>query len=328
MPFGRLSPVSETDSESLSSVRTRSIDLRPRPLNFSRPKPQDLPSSRNIHHDAQYANSTSSSSSNAGGSTRGIGAAFYETPPSSNDLPDEPRFDDEPRFSLESDRSANSSSLHSELIWDPHAGELRSRSHLTRRGSDFDAQRSEAPRRPPNNRTTTSSRTATDPSQPLIAELPGDRPPSNTSTTTVQQKPQAPQPPNPFSQIHVHAPTHQLQNHHSSDHILKRTSLDQQSERLSISSIHTISPSATTTRKGSAGTVGWEDPSNRSPSDEQQRTGAESRTSNFDVSQLGEKKLAKLKKKGINPELYLEMKAARGGKSKLVGPLVGNTYIG
>ena len=48
----------------------------------------------------------------------------------------------------------------------------------------------------------------------------------------------------------------------------------------------------------------------------------------LDISGLSDKKLAKLKKKGINPQLYMEMKAARGGKGKLVGPLVGNTYIG
>jgi hypothetical protein len=55
---------------------------------------------------------------------------------------------------------------------------------------------------------------------------------------------------------------------------------------------------------------------------------SEWKSSEFDVSGLSEKKLAKLKKKGINPQLYMEMKAARGGKGKLVGPLVGNTYIG
>lgn len=48
--------------------------------------------------------------------------------------------------------------------------------------------------------------------------------------------------------------------------------------------------------------------------------------STFDTSVLSEKELAKLKKKGINPALYLEMKAARKGKG--LSPLVGNTYIG
>jgi len=48
--------------------------------------------------------------------------------------------------------------------------------------------------------------------------------------------------------------------------------------------------------------------------------------STFDTSALSEKELAKLKKKGINPALYLEMRAARKGKG--LSPLVGNTYIG
>ena len=98
MPFGRLSPVDETFSESEDesphSSRTTSTDLRPRSLNFSRPSPQDYPSSRNIHRDIQYATSTSSSSSIAGGSTRGIGAFYEAAPPKIHiqTLPGEPRF--------------------------------------------------------------------------------------------------------------------------------------------------------------------------------------------------------------------------------------------
>jgi len=48
--------------------------------------------------------------------------------------------------------------------------------------------------------------------------------------------------------------------------------------------------------------------------------------STFDTSVLSAKEIAKLKKKGINPALYLEMKAARKGKG--LSPLVGNSYIG
>lgn len=51
-------------------------------------------------------------------------------------------------------------------------------------------------------------------------------------------------------------------------------------------------------------------------------------SSDHDISGLSEKKLAKLKKKGINPQLYMEMKAARGGKGKFVSPLAGNGFLG
>lgn len=59
------------------------------------------------------------------------------------------------------------------------------------------------------------------------------------------------------------------------------------------------------------------------------------RASNYDVSSLTESQIAKLKKKGIDPALYMEMKAATGGlgkdgkkKSKWARALVGNTFIG
>jgi len=50
-------------------------------------------------------------------------------------------------------------------------------------------------------------------------------------------------------------------------------------------------------------------------------------TSDYDISNLTEAEIKKLKKKGINPALYAEMKAAKKGRSKLVGSLVGNTFL-
>ncbi|EME44627.1 hypothetical protein DOTSEDRAFT_72180 [Dothistroma septosporum NZE10] len=54
-------------------------------------------------------------------------------------------------------------------------------------------------------------------------------------------------------------------------------------------------------------------------------------SSDYDTSQLSEKELKKLEKKGINPALYLEMKAARGagGKKRFggLGSLTGNAYV-
>ncbi|KAI7683652.1 hypothetical protein KC353_g21387 [Hortaea werneckii] len=123
---------------------------------------------------------------------------------------------------------------------------------------------------------------------------------------------------------------------------MKRTSVDQQSERMSTSttrgdwedtaSHHTVSiydgetasshqpPSSSgnsNNRKDSTTT------NNSNGSNNSQWTSSE-----FATTGLSEAEIRKLKKKGINPSLYAEMKAARKGKGKWVGPLVGNTFIG
>ncbi|KAJ4357958.1 uncharacterized protein N0V89_002535 [Didymosphaeria variabile] len=49
------------------------------------------------------------------------------------------------------------------------------------------------------------------------------------------------------------------------------------------------------------------------------------KSSNFDTSGLSEAELKKCKKKGINPALYAEMKAAR--KGRFVSPIGGNTFL-
>lgn len=49
------------------------------------------------------------------------------------------------------------------------------------------------------------------------------------------------------------------------------------------------------------------------------------KSSDFDISGLSEAELKKCKKKGINPALYAEMKAAR--KGRFVSPIGGNTFI-
>ena len=43
---------------------------------------------------------------------------------------------------------------------------------------------------------------------------------------------------------------------------------------------------------------------------------------------LSDAKIRKLRSKGINPSLYVEMKAAKKGRNKLVGPLLGNSFLG
>lgn len=97
--------------------------------------------------------------------------------------------------------------------------------------------------------------------------------------------------------------------------ILKHTTVEQYSEVANSelgedgNSHHTVSENSTS-RNGSVDSSGkWT-------------------SSNFDTSQLSEKELKKLEKKGINPALYLEMKAARGGKKfGGLGSLTGNAYV-
>lgn len=47
--------------------------------------------------------------------------------------------------------------------------------------------------------------------------------------------------------------------------------------------------------------------------------------SEYDTSELSEKEIKKLQKKGVNPALAMEMKALRKGKS--FGSLMGNSYV-
>ena len=52
------------------------------------------------------------------------------------------------------------------------------------------------------------------------------------------------------------------------------------------------------------------------------------KSSDADISGLSDAKIKKLLKKGVNPSLYVEMQAAKKkGKSKWIGPLIGNSFI-
>jgi hypothetical protein len=362
MPFGRLSPVDETfsesEDESLHSSRTTSTDLRPRSLNFSRPSPQDYSSSRNIHRDIQYATSTSSSSSIAGGSTRGIGAFYEAAPPriQIQTLPCEPRFSSDDDGDDGHSVTASSRSNNSDLVWDADIGELRSRRLAsTRQGNDFDAQRFAPPRNPqtrsyPQRNDSTSTTTS---EQPLIAELPGDVPAPHI--VILQQRQRRQQQEKEQQQHDEHAYHSSKEDHYRTSEdsvpgipdktprIIKRTSLSQRSERLSISSTDNLNLDRMGTLSlSNSKSSRWNDSTSHhtvkpaapsmapsvAESGRSSLNSADWKSSEYDISGLSDKKLAKLKKKGINPQLYMEMKAARGGKGKLVGPLVGNTYIG
>ena len=50
-------------------------------------------------------------------------------------------------------------------------------------------------------------------------------------------------------------------------------------------------------------------------------------SSDYDYSSLTEAEIRKIKKKGMNPALYAEMKAAKKGRNKWIGSLSGNTFL-
>jgi hypothetical protein len=97
--------------------------------------------------------------------------------------------------------------------------------------------------------------------------------------------------------------------------IEKTVSFDQISQRSnSSSSTMTISSGRPSDRDYGSSTA-----SNRSLNSQDWKS------SEFDTSSLTEAELKKCKKKGINPALYAEMKAAR--KGKWVSPIGGNTIL-
>ncbi|KAF2771352.1 hypothetical protein EJ03DRAFT_373070 [Teratosphaeria nubilosa] len=84
-------------------------------------------------------------------------------------------------------------------------------------------------------------------------------------------------------------------------------------------------------RSSSTSQGDWEeDASHHTLSRAGDREGQEAQweSSDFDTSEFSASQLKKLRKKGINPALYLEMKNARKGRGKWINPLASNTYIG
>lgn len=84
-----------------------------------------------------------------------------------------------------------------------------------------------------------------------------------------------------------------------------------------------------TTTATSSETGGEDDGSHHTVSENGSSTssGGQWTSSEYDTSSLSEKEIAKLEKKGINPALYAEMNAARGGKRRF-GALTGNSFVG
>ena len=98
--------------------------------------------------------------------------------------------------------------------------------------------------------------------------------------------------------------------------IMKRVSVDKRSERIP-------SPHGN-----------WEDSSSHHTASEASDNGSYDVEGNWTCADdnenlhgLTEEQVRKLRKKGINPALYVEMQAAKKGRSKLLGPLVGNGFL-
>jgi hypothetical protein len=254
------------DAATPSSEGTDSLsELRPRPLNFSRPRPVTVNSKEKLYHDRT-------------GTARSVRSidAFHEP---NRDLPAEPR------FSIDSDQTDSTQSQNSaasEFAWDGQLGELRSK----RRPNEYEAnQRYSMSKSSSNNSSRSTGRsgsTAVGSDRPLLAEMEGSQPPP----------------------IPTKLPK-----------IVKRISFDQESERMSMSSRGDFEDGASHHTVSVDGDAGYVPEGKWSSSD-------------YDISGLSASEIRKLRKKGINPALYAEMKAARKGKGKWVGPLVGNTFIG
>ncbi|CAI6338587.1 unnamed protein product [Periconia digitata] len=116
---------------------------------------------------------------------------------------------------------------------------------------------------------------------------------------------------------------------------LKSRPKEQPSEPLSLEIERRVSidqHSLRTSSSGSAPNTSFDWPSDVYPStpttmnsSQMSQSSKDWKASNYDISHLSEAELKKCKKKGINPALYAEMKAARNGK--LISPISGNTIL-
>jgi hypothetical protein len=137
---------------------------------------------------------------------------------------------------------------------------------------------------------------------------------SSTTTTKVHSRDQEPHSPKSL----FRKMTHRKQSEPSSlpDRLVieRKVSFDRSSHH---SGVNSSSQSPSLERPCTSGLFGTE----RSQSSSSSGWSA----SNFDVSTLSEAEVTKCKKKGINPALYAEMKAARRGK--WTSPIAGNTFL-
>ncbi|KAK0975675.1 hypothetical protein LTS01_013769 [Friedmanniomyces endolithicus] len=328
---------SSEGTDSLSDLKPRPLNFS-RPRNFSRPKPVSVDSKERLHHDR----------SGTAQPTHSI-TAFHNSNNHANTSREQ--LPSEPRFSIDSAHTDHSpisepSSAASEFAWDGALGELRSR----RRPNEYDSNQryskgsslalshsggssatavasnsSDAPILASELTSSSSAAAAAPPAAATIAPTSNRLPRILKSTPPVQKQQyhHQPQPPQPQSQPHPRPNPN-------------RNSIASTASRASIAtgpgatrgdwedsaSHHTVSVAGDNDHESKLREEG-----NSSFSSSSSTTTPWS-SSEYDVSGLSPAEIRKLRKKGINPALYAEMKAARKGKGKWVGPLVGNTFIG
>ncbi|KAJ9631912.1 hypothetical protein H2203_000313 [Taxawa tesnikishii (nom. ined.)] len=142
----------------------------------------------------------------------------------------------------------------------------------------------------PRNNATNNPSTTSLAQQPTNASTASTSSASLASTTTTNNNNNSARPPKPPPRL---------------PRIVKRTSVDQMSEHVDLTHGDGMSDA------GSASSSEW-------------------RGSDHDTSGLSVEQIHKLKKKGINPALYAEMKAARkgSGKKRWAPTLAGNAFLG
>lgn len=216
--------------------------------------------------------------------------AFFLSPPSHQQRSRSKRSPyvyTEPRFSLDSDSTANNpsdvSAGSSDFAWDGRRGELRTKTTPVERFEQQRFQPSPKPRRP-EPRNSHSTRSSFDRSnEPLYQPIQTKISAGNSNDLA----------------------------------IMKRISVDQQSERISISTdARDDERSQNTASDDDIGSGSFDGEGNW-------------QSSNYETTGLSDAQIRKLLKKGINPNLYAEMKAAKKGKGRWgVGPLLGNSFLG
>ncbi|KAF2209026.1 hypothetical protein CERZMDRAFT_91437 [Cercospora zeae-maydis SCOH1-5] len=217
-----------------------------------------------------------------------------------------PTSSEEPRFSLDSDPGLNQALGESghdhhltrrletqDLAWDAERGEMISRRRLPPRIED---QRHPGLRVHRNHsRSSCSTKLSTarsvDSDGDTITTISTSEPSAGSSSCTQR------------SGSSFHRPVVPIKS------ILKKTEVEQYSEHGS-----DAGASSVTHRTGSETSSGTYDKDGNWQS------------SDADTSSLSEKELKRLRKKGINPSLYIEMKKARGNSR--FGALTGNSFIG
>lgn len=284
-------------------------------LNFSRPRPL---SQGKVYHDRHDSATQIPAASD--GRTRSL----------HNDLP--PLWPP-PLFSRNSDYTTSAAS---EFSWDPESGELRSRnsdvdysgrpSMVSEKAVPFELANDEAAPKPRHvlQKRTRSVRTASSGS-------------SENSRGPLPQRPKVSVPSRSSSKIPASIPhfvaelpgDNAVAGTHPQQSVPSSAQAMTSNRGIRRAPPSTSAQSPVQQRPSSRASTAESERSHHTVSDAEGEGEAQHwRGSDFDTSGLSVKKVQKLRKKGVNPALYAEMKAARKGKNRWVGSLTGNSFLG